>query len=549
MATSDDGLAALKVADLRERLRARGVSPGSLRKAELIERLRSLAGGPGAAEANGASAAAAPQAPQEPRAPRSGRAPRAPKMAAADAAASEEAAEGPARGRAEGRVDRSRFTKNLPATDWSLVFLGTASCVPSYSRFTCSTALQFQNANNGVWLFDAGEGIQMQLQKADFKASSIQKIFITHAHGDHLLGLVGVLCFMGQAGVRDPPVEIYGPEGLRAYLRAALQLTYSRVTRTYVVHELRGVAMLHRSPFFVATEKRIKIKADRRFGEVAEGRDIFPDRHGRFFLCSTEDGRSVWAAAMAHTVPTVGYVVREAERPGRLRSEVVMPLLKAHYDSIREATQRDPFTQAKAIKAMAPGEVYTFPDGSVLPYEEAMEAPCRGRRVVICGDTASADALRPLLLDTLSAEDPGVGACACDVLVHEATNALMPWEGGSAKALEAETASHGHSTPSMAGRTARRFGARRLVLNHFSPRYHGSDDPRSVNVMAHIEQAARKASGLRGNRVLASYDLMRMPVLPLDTDLSLDDGEDLVFQTTRKAPPPEEAAGRADGTG
>ncbi|GMI37746.1 hypothetical protein TeGR_g9663 [Tetraparma gracilis] len=119
---------------------------------------------------------------------------------------------------------------------------GTASCVPSATRGTSSLAFR---SPLGTWLFDAGEGTQLQLQSAPVTKSKINRIFVTHAHGDHTFGLPGLLCFLGVDRARDPnqPIEIYGPEGLRSYLRSAVRYTSSRICPCYRVHELRDVPL------------------------------------------------------------------------------------------------------------------------------------------------------------------------------------------------------------------------------------------------------------------------------------------------------------------
>ena len=88
---------------------------------------------------------------------------------------------------------------------------------------------------------------QLQVQRTpSIRPSKITKIFLTHAHGDHTFGLPGLLCLMGQDYNRDgtaPAIDIYGPEGLRMWLRVAIRYSVSRIVPPYRVHELMDVPM------------------------------------------------------------------------------------------------------------------------------------------------------------------------------------------------------------------------------------------------------------------------------------------------------------------
>jgi ribonuclease Z len=160
----------------------------------------------------------------------------------------------------------------------------------------------------------------------------------------------------------------------------------------------------------------------------------------------------------------------------------------------------------------------------VVTAEQAVEPPRPGRKVVICGDTCDSRSLLRL-------------AHGADVVVHEATNTFLPgvdkakpWP-SSAPALapmqqqqqqqahqqqmrmvSRDAVVHGHSTPIMAGAFARAVQARRLVLNHFSPRYKGDASLDSLSIMMRIEDQAARSSGLNETQVAAAWDLMVLPV-------------------------------------
>ncbi|EWM24862.1 hypothetical protein Naga_100381g5 [Nannochloropsis gaditana] len=238
---------------------------------------------------------------------------------------------------------------------------------------------------------------------------------------------------------------------------------------------------------------------DTRFNEVEGGQDLYPDEKGVWNL--VEEGEmKVQAAPMVHTVPCVGFVVTEKDKPGRLRAEYVRPIVERNKAGLLEQGLSDPNKIFRLLKTLQPGEAVNLPDGTLLRAEEVMEAAKQGRKIVICGDTSDASGIAALAQD-------------CDVLVHEATNAfLLPFDKGTYMDVERFARAHGHSTPQMAGHFAHRVRAKRLIMTHFSPRYKGDLSPESLAIMKRLEDMARKTSKLRADRVLAAHDLMLVPI-------------------------------------
>ena len=82
-----------------------------------------------------------------------------------------------------------------------LIFLGTSAGVPTRSRNVTAILLDLKHpTRGGLWLFDCGEGTQHQLLHTSYHPGKVDKIFITHLHGDHLFGLPGLLCSRSMAG-------------------------------------------------------------------------------------------------------------------------------------------------------------------------------------------------------------------------------------------------------------------------------------------------------------------------------------------------------------
>src|ERR1700744_2707731 len=93
---------------------------------------------------------------------------------------------------------------------FEVTILGSSSATPIYNR---NPTAQVLNINERLYLIDCGEGTQQQMLRFDVRPSRIDHIFISHLHGDHYLGLVGLLSSMHLNG-RKKALRLFGPEKL-----------------------------------------------------------------------------------------------------------------------------------------------------------------------------------------------------------------------------------------------------------------------------------------------------------------------------------------------
>ncbi|WP_113653029.1 ribonuclease Z [Pedobacter namyangjuensis] len=110
---------------------------------------------------------------------------------------------------------------------FEVTILGSSSATPMFNR---NPTAQLLNCNEKFYLIDCAEGTQQQLLKFGLKASKIDYIFISHLHGDHYFGLIGLLSSMHLNG-RIKPLYIYAPEAIKEILE--LQFKYSDTTLKY----------------------------------------------------------------------------------------------------------------------------------------------------------------------------------------------------------------------------------------------------------------------------------------------------------------------------
>ena len=117
-----------------------------------------------------------------------------------------------------------------------LYFLGTGGSWPTPQRNTLSIGIRVDD--EGL-LFDCGEGTQTSLMKSSLSLMKIKRIFITHFHGDHFLGLPGLIQTMSFYG-RTEPLEIYGPIGASSVLGNLLSIGYYSLNFEIRIEELKG---------------------------------------------------------------------------------------------------------------------------------------------------------------------------------------------------------------------------------------------------------------------------------------------------------------------
>lgn len=211
----------------------------------------------------------------------------------------------------------------------ALVFLGTSAGVPTRERGLSALAVR---RGGHVWLVDCGEGTQQRLLRAPVRPTRIDRVLITHLHGDHCWGLPGLLASMGMQG-RRAPVEVTGPEGLEPWLSLTLRTAAVHLPFPLRVHELGPEG-----------------------GPLPADEDLAAE-----------------AWPLRHRVPSFAYVLREAARRG-------------HVDPARARELGVP--EGPLLGRLAAGETVTLADGRRVAPEAVMGPPRPGRVVVVCGDSA-----------------------------------------------------------------------------------------------------------------------------------------------------------------
>ncbi|MBU3822992.1 ribonuclease Z [Flavobacteriaceae bacterium XHP0103] len=117
-----------------------------------------------------------------------------------------------------------------------LTILGCYSATP---RALTNTTSQVLEISNHMFLIDCGEGTQVQLRKNKIKFNRIKHIFISHLHGDHFFGLVGLISTF-RLLTREADLHVYGPEGIKEVITLQMKLSDSWTNYNLFIHELKS---------------------------------------------------------------------------------------------------------------------------------------------------------------------------------------------------------------------------------------------------------------------------------------------------------------------
>ncbi|MFC4815764.1 ribonuclease Z [Flavobacterium sp. GCM10023249] len=222
----------------------------------------------------------------------------------------------------------------------NLTILGCYAATPR--TFTNPTS-QVLEINNRLFLIDCGEGTQVQLRKNKVKFSAINHIFISHLHGDHLYGLIGLVSTFNLLS-RNNPLTIFGPVGIKEIIKLQLKLSNS-----WPQYELNFVELS-------STESEL----------------IFED-----------DKVTVTTIPLKHRVYTNGFLFKEKRKERKLNIDKVQEfeIETCYYQNIKN------------------GKDITLDDGRIIPNEVLTFDPPEPKSYAFCSDTMYSESIIPIIKD------------------------------------------------------------------------------------------------------------------------------------------------------
>ena len=207
--------------------------------------------------------------------------------------------------------------------------LGCGSALPTLKHYSSAQVVEIRNK---LFMIDCGEGTQMQLRRSQIHFMKIQRVFISHLHGDHCFGLIGMISTFGLLG-RTAPLHVYAPAALESMLDAQLKL---------FCHGLEFEIHFHA----VDTE---------RYEVIYEDRSL-----------------TVTSLPLNHRVPCCGFLFKEKPLLPHIRRDMI-------------DFWKIPLSQINNIKN---GAGWTCEDGTVVPNERLVTPAAPPRSYAYCSDTS-----------------------------------------------------------------------------------------------------------------------------------------------------------------
>eukprot|EP00741_Cyanophora_paradoxa_P005140 tig00000863_g4982.t1 len=305
-----------------------------------------------------------------------------------------------------------------------VVFLGTGAEIVRKRRGLPCTAIRFFH-DGSIWLFDCGEGTQHRFLRTNLSQGKIEKIFFTSLSSDHIFGLPGLMCSIGHnQAINKQPVDLYGPAGIRRYLRRSMLCSFSRMGIRFRTHEVLDQGS--------ATPSSSYNDPARVHPDELEGEDLTLNKATGVVPIFENDRFVVTAVRLKHPIPTLGYVVLEKDAPGRLDIE-------------RCTALGVPF--GPLLGRLKSGQNVELPDGTLVKSSDVVGPPLKGRKIVVLGRTSDVSSLSPV-----------------------AKNAsLIIFEGALPDCEIRKALAEGNLTSGMMGAFSKQINAERVVLARFSP--------------------------------------------------------------------------------
>jgi ribonuclease Z len=275
----------------------------------------------------------------------------------------------------------------------SVTILGNNSAVPAFDRHPTSQVVTHDGNN---YLVDCGEGTQIQMIKYKIRRGKISHIFISHLHGDHYFGLVGLINTFGLLN-HQQDLHVYGPSPLQEIVELQMRVAKTTLPFQLYFHTINKEGLL-------VEDSKIEIRCFR----------------------------------TNHRIECYGFSFREKKKPRKLDIEKIVAA----------------GIPASFYKKLEEGMDYTTKDNVLIKNGDVtMEAPT-GKMYVFCADTKYDESLLPHLYEA-------------DLVYHETTYLDNLQE----KAIE-----RFHSTSKQAAKIASMGDIKKLLIGHFSSKYHELDE-------------------------------------------------------------------------